>query len=79
MQYTVRTIRLTGYSDPFQVIVTDEQNRRVVEMTAMSQAHAKMVAGSISLLLPRLGGQSKAAFDMAAASTAAGSAAHQLV
>ena len=52
--YTVTTVSGLDSSEPFQVLVHDELDHAVAEMGAMSRDHARMVAGALVLLLPKL-------------------------
>lgn len=52
--YMVTTLDTHGAKEPFRVIVEDERFARVAELDAMSPDHARMVAGALVLLLPKL-------------------------
>ena len=43
-----------GTAEPFCVIVEDEHHLPVAQMDAMSRDHARLVAGALLLLLPKL-------------------------
>mgnify|MGYP003352242827 CR=1 FL=1 len=52
--YTVTTHDVRGAREPFRVVVEDETHKRVAELEAMSPEHARLVAGAMVLLLPKL-------------------------
>ena len=53
--YMVMTFSSTiACGDPYRVVVVDETDRPVLEMTAMSRQHAGRVAGGLLLLLQKL-------------------------
>ncbi len=52
--YTVRAFHDVGGHDPFQVVVSDGCDDTVVAMSALSDAHALLVAKDLALLLPKL-------------------------
>ena len=52
--YTVTAIHDIGGRDPFQVVVSDGCDDTIVAMSALSDAHARLVAKDLALLLPKL-------------------------
>jgi hypothetical protein len=64
--YTVRTHDATsarGAREPFCVIIEDENHQRVADLEAMTPEHARLVAGAIVMLLPKLDPGRSVVFD----------------
>lgn len=53
MAYTVTTLRDRVDDEPWLVVVSDERNRPIAEMSALSAPHARKVAEGLALLLRR--------------------------
>jgi hypothetical protein len=64
--YTVTTLRAPETQEPFRVIVEDDARHRIAELDAMSPAHARLVAGALVMLLPKLDSCRTVVFDDAA-------------
>ena len=52
--YTVTAFQDFGGHDPFTVVVSNGDDDTVVAMSALSDAHARLVARDLALLLPKL-------------------------
>ena len=52
--YKVTTLDCRDKSDPYHVVVEDDDNNRVADMSALSLAHAHRIAADIAVLLPKL-------------------------
>jgi hypothetical protein len=52
--YTIITTKSHERPDPFAVSVHTDDDQSVVEMSAMSPKHARMVAGALVMLLPKV-------------------------
>ncbi len=52
--YIVTTRGRTGADDPYSVVVQDELDESIVEMSALSLKHAGEIATALALLLPKL-------------------------
>jgi hypothetical protein len=52
--YTVTAFQDLGGHDPFKVVVSNGCDDLVVAMSALSDAHARLVARDLALLLPKL-------------------------
>ncbi len=62
--YTVTTVDTRASGDPFEVMVRDDRHLPVAQLSAMSAAHARMVASAIVLLLPKLDPQNSVVVDV---------------